>query len=99
MKQLYLVHVGYYDPGLGGGLYESHSNMLVAAESFEDARTQAKDIGTKHGHRVHIDGMVRVEGVAGMRVDLVTDPSLEGQDRMISNKDREMAPKPKDGSF
>jgi hypothetical protein len=67
--------------------------MLVAAESFEEARTQAKDIGTKHGHRVHIDGMVRVEGVAGMRVELVADPSLEGADRLIGNKDRELAPK------
>ncbi|MEO5667649.1 MAG: DUF1543 domain-containing protein [Bdellovibrionota bacterium] len=94
MKHLYLVHVGYYDQGLGNGLYESHSNMLVAAENFEDARTQAKDIGLKHGQRVHIDGMMRVEGVAGHRVDLVADASLENSDRFVSNKDRELAPKP-----
>jgi hypothetical protein len=93
MKHLYLVHVGYYDAGLGAGLYESHSNMLVAAESFDEARAQAKEIGLKHGQRVHIDGMLRVEGVAGLRIDLVPDASLENGDKLVSNKDRELAPK------
>jgi len=92
MKHLYLVHVGYYDQGLGNGLYESHSNMIVAAESFEDARAQAKESGLKHGHRIHIDGMMRIEGVAGHRVELRPDASLENGDCFVSNKDRELAP-------
>ncbi len=93
MKHLYLVHVGYYDPGLGNGLYENHANFLVAAESFEEARAQAKEMGLRHGHRVHIDGMICVEGVQGYRVQLTPDPELGNADRFVNNKDRELAPK------
>jgi hypothetical protein len=39
---LYLVHCGFYDSELSDGLYESHTNIFVAAESFEDARARAK---------------------------------------------------------
>ena len=44
-KQLYLVHLGYYDD-VSGGVYECHTNAFVAASSFDDARAQAKEPGS-----------------------------------------------------
>jgi len=43
MKRLYMVHCGYYDPSVGQGLFENHTNFFVCAEDFEDARAQARE--------------------------------------------------------
>ena len=37
---LYMVHVGFYDPSVGEGLYESHMNFFVAAADVKEAKTK-----------------------------------------------------------
>ncbi|HVJ65383.1 MAG TPA: DUF1543 domain-containing protein [Bdellovibrionota bacterium] len=92
--QLYLVHVGYYDAGLGQGIFESHADLIVAASSFEEARTKAKAKGLEFGQKVHIDGMLRIDAVEGLKVSLEFDANLDGSTVLTSNKERELAPKP-----
>ena len=92
--QLYLVHVGYYDSGLGQGIFESHADLVVAATSFEEARLKAKEQGLVHGQKVHIDGMLRIDAVEGYSVKLEESGELVGKTILTSNKEREMAPKP-----
>lgn len=90
---LYLVHVGYYDAGLGQSIFESHADLVVAASSFEEARTKAKAQGLEHGQRVHIDGMLRIDMVEGYQVELHPVETSGGKTILTSNKERELAPK------
>lgn len=92
--QLYLVHVGYYDAGLGQGIFESHADLVIAATSFEEARAKAKAQGIEQGQKVHIDGMLRIDAVEGFAVTLQESPELNGRSVLASNKERELAPKP-----
>lgn len=92
--QLYLVHVGYYDSGLGQGIFESHADLVIAATSFEEARIKAKAQGLEHGQKVHIDGILRIDTVEGFSVNLVQDANSYGKTILTSNKERELAPKP-----
>ena len=92
--KLYLIHCGFYDSELCGGLYESHVNFFVAGENFDDARTKAKlilEFKTKH---MHIDGLQEINAVAGLKVVLEADASLQGQTIVINHKHRDLAPKP-----
>ena len=36
---LYMVHVGYYDPSIGEGLYEVHMNFFTVAKNPKNAST------------------------------------------------------------
>lgn len=92
--QLYLVHVGYYDAGLGQSVFESHADVIVAASSFDEARAKAKAYGIEHGQRVHIDGMLRIDMVEGFEIQLKENPAANKKSILTSNKDRELAPKP-----
>lgn len=92
--KLYLVHCGYYDSEVSDGLYESHVNYFVSAESFEDARMQAKLIPEFQQKRMHIDGLQEIQVVNGFRVKLEQDISLENKTQIINFKHRDLAPKP-----
>lgn len=92
--KLYLVHCGFYDPELQDGIYESHVNLLVPATSFEEARANAKLDPDFQKKRMHVDGLQEIEAVRGYRVALREDPALEGKSRIVSNRHRDLAPKP-----
>lgn len=92
--KLYLVHCGFYDGEVCDGLYESHVNFFVSAESFEDARIKAKLIPEFQGKRMHIDGLQEIQVVNGFRVHLEHDSSLENKTHIINFKHRDLAPKP-----
>jgi hypothetical protein len=92
--KLYLVHCGFYDPELQDGIYESHVNMLVAAASFEEARAQAKLNPDFQKKRMHVDGLQEIQAVSGMRLKLEKDPTLDGRTLVVSNRHRDLAPKP-----
>lgn len=92
--KLYLVHCGFYDSQVCDGLYESHVNFFVSAESFEDARVKAKLIPEFQGKRMHIDGLQEIQVVNGFRVNLEHDASLDNQTQIINFKHRDLAPKP-----
>ena len=92
--KLYLVHCGFYDDEIGGGIYESHTNVFVAAESFEEARLKAKQLPEFKLKRMHVDGLQELAAVSGFRIDLKEDFSLAGASLVMSHKHRDLAPKP-----
>jgi hypothetical protein len=92
--KLYLVHCGFYDNDLCDGIYESHVNYFVAAESFEEARKKAKEMPEFKSKRMHVDGLQEISAVNGHRVTLSKDISLEDQTVLTSHKHRDLAPKP-----
>lgn len=92
--KLYLVHCGYYDSEVCDGLYEGHVNFFVSAESFEDARTKAKQIPEFQNKKMHVDGLQEIQTVNGFRVQLVYDASLENSTQIFNFKHRDLATKP-----
>jgi hypothetical protein len=92
--KLYLVHCGYYDSEVCDGLYESHVNFFISAESFEEARVQAKKIPEFQNKKMHVDGLQEIQSVNGFRVHLEHDASLENKTQIINFKHRDLAPKP-----
>lgn len=96
--QLYLVHCGFYDPELRGGIYESHVNFFVAAETFEAARAKVKLIPEYKARKMHVDGLEEIRAAGGFRVSLEEDPALEGETLVVSHKHRDLAPRPTSGA-
>lgn len=92
--KLYLVHCGFYDSELCQGIYESHVNFFVVAESAEDARAKAKQLPEFMKKRMHVDGLQEFECVDGHRLSLNFDESLAGETRISAIKHRDLAPKP-----
>jgi hypothetical protein len=95
--KLFLVHCGFYDGEVFDGVYESHVNFFVAAESFEDARARAKLNPVFRGKKMHVDGLQEVEAVDGHRVILQKDGALGGESRVLGHRHRDLAPKPPSG--
>lgn len=93
MKKLYLIHCGFYDSDVCDGVYESHVNFFVAAETFEAARTKVKSVPDFTAKRMHIDGLQEVAVVDGCKILLEEDLALRGQTIVTSQKHRELAPK------
>jgi hypothetical protein len=91
--KLFLVHCGFYDSELCDGLYESHVNFFVAAESFEEARTRAKEIPEFKAKRMHVDGLQEVVAANGYKIQLTKDAALEDRTVILNNKHRDLAPK------
>ena len=92
-NHLFLVHCGFYDSELGDGIYESHTNFFVVADSFESARSKIKENQQFKLKRMHVDGIQQIEAVDGFRLNLNEDPGLLGRSEVISHKHRELAPK------
>lgn len=91
---LYLVHCGFYDASVCDGLYESHVNFFVVAESFEDARIKAKAIPEFLSKKMHVDGLQEIKMVSGYKVQLEADVLRMSQTEIINFKHRDLAPKP-----
>lgn len=92
--KLYLVHCGFYDSAVCDGLYESHVNLFVAATSFEEARTKAKQLPEFAAKTMHVDGLQEITAVSGHRIQLEEDRSLGTQTIVLNHKHRDLAPKP-----
>ena len=92
--KLFLVHCGFYDVDIGDGLYESHMNFFVAAESFEAARAKVKKIDLFQSKRMHVDGLQEIRAVDGFRIQLEADLALNSQTEIINFKHRDLAPNP-----
>lgn len=91
--KLFLVHCGFYDKDLCDGVYESHVNFFVAADSFETARAKAKQLPAVQAKRMHVDGLQEITAVDGYHVHLQEDVALKGQTHITSSQHRELAPK------
>jgi acyl-CoA thioesterase FadM len=91
--KLFLVHCGFYDSEVVDGVYEFHVNFVVAAESFEDARTRVKLEPDFQKKKMHVDGLQLIEAAQGYRVELRADESLEGRSLVTSSRHRDLASK------
>ena len=91
---LYLVHCGFYDAQIGDGIYESHVNFMVGAESFEAARARAKELPEFREKRMHVDGLQQITAVNGLRIVLEPDATLEGRSVLVNQKHRDLAARP-----
>ena len=67
---LYMVHVGYYDPSIGEGLYEVHMNFFTAAEDPKKAKENVISLKEFQGKKMHIDGIKELSYVDGYKVSL-----------------------------
>ncbi len=92
--KLYLVHCGYYDQETLDGVYESHVNLFVAAESFEEARAKAKQHPLFREKRMHVDGLQQLDAIDGFRVDLKEDRALDGRSHVLTDRYRGLAKSP-----
>jgi hypothetical protein len=87
------VHCGFYDAEVLEGVYESHVNFFVVAESFEEARVKAKQNPLYQNKRMHIDGLQQLDAIDGHRIHLELDRQLDGRSRVVSHKYRGLAPR------
>ncbi|MCM0606648.1 MAG: hypothetical protein KA715_11205 [Xanthomonadaceae bacterium] len=92
--KLYMVHCGFYDLDLCDGVYESHLNLFVTGTSYEDARVRARLLPEFKNKKLHVDGVVEIQAVQGSRISVSEDSALNGQSLLISQRHRDLAPKP-----
>ena len=88
--QLYLVHCGFYDEEILGGIYEFHVNIPIAAPSLETAKEQVRLDAAFRRHRMHIDGIQEVKCVAGHRIELRPDASGSGASELPYHLHRDL---------
>jgi hypothetical protein len=97
MKKLFLIHCGFYDSQFADealmATYESHVNFFVAADDVESARLAARELPDFKAKKMHVDGIQEVQAVGGHRVRLEADSQLDGRTVVVSNRNRELAPK------
>ncbi|UYL09378.1 DUF1543 domain-containing protein [Bdellovibrio sp. SKB1291214] len=76
MLKLYNVHCGFYDKTVTGGLFEGHTNILVVADSFADAKNKIKGKSEFKRLKMHIDGIQEIDTVDGYAISLKEQPAL-----------------------
>jgi hypothetical protein len=89
--RLFVVHCGFYDASLLDGVYESHVNFIIPAESFEDARAKVRLEPDFQSKRMHVDGLQLVDALKGYRVTLAHEPALDGRSIITSSRHRDLA--------
>ncbi len=89
--KLYLAHCGYYDAEVCEGIYESHANFFVAAQSMIEAKESVKKLPEFQNKRMHIDGLQEIVSVGGYELVLREDKKLEGRTTIINYKYRDLA--------
>jgi len=65
-----MVHVGFYDPSIGEGLYEVHMNFFTVAENPKKAKDNILLIKEFKDKNMHIDGIKELSYVDGYKVSL-----------------------------
>ena len=79
---LYMVHVGFYDPSIGEGLYEVHMNFFTVAEDPKKAKDNILNLKEFKDKKLHIDGIKELSYVDGYKVSLVEDKNPK-KDKII----------------
>ena len=77
---LYMVHVGYYDPSIGEGIYENHVNFFIAAENPKKAKEKVLELKEFQDKRMHIDGIKELSYVDGYKVSLSEEKNPQKQE-------------------
>lgn len=89
--KLYLAHCGYYDLEVCEGIYESHANFFVAAQSMIEAKESVKKIPEFQNKRMHIDGLQEIVSVGGYELVLLEDKKQESRTTIVNYKHRDLA--------
>lgn len=71
--KLFIVHAGYYDDEIG--IYELHTNFIVAAANISEVKHKIKEKDIFRKKNMHIDAVQEIEVVDGFRIILVEDQS------------------------
>ena len=71
--KLYLVHAGYYNREIMGGLYEQHTNYFVVAKNLKAAKKKARLNLAFKKNKMHIDGIQELIAIDGYRIKLIKD--------------------------
>lgn len=69
--KLFIVHAGYYDSEIG--IYELHTNFLVAAANVSNVKRIIEEKEIFRKKNMHIDAVQEIEVVDGYKVMLVED--------------------------
>ena len=48
--KLFMIHVGFYDPALGEGIYEFHTNYFVVASDPKSAKKELMSRAVSYTH-------------------------------------------------
>ena len=75
--KLYLVHTGYYNPKIMGGLYEQHTNYFVVAKNLKDSIKKARQNSAFKKNKMHIDGIQELNVIDGYRIKLIGNDSVD----------------------
>ncbi len=86
---LYLIHCGYYDEEISGGIYEFHVNIPVVAETLDDAKKRVRLEPLFARKKMHIDGIQEVKTVAGYRIELTPDNQRAQQTQITTHPHRD----------
>lgn len=78
--KLYIVHVGYYEKEFG--IYEFHTNFLIAAPDAKGAKDHVKNKTLFIEKNMHIDGIQEIVTVDGYNVKL--EKSAEQTEKLIT---------------
>lgn len=78
--KLFIVHAGYYDDEIG--IYELHTNFIVAAENVSEVKKVINEKEIFKKKNMHIDAVQQIEMVNGYQITLTKDKSNET--RLIS---------------
>ena len=69
--KLFIVHAGYYDGEIG--IYELHTNFLVAAANVSNVKKIMEEKEIFRKKNMHIDAVQEIEVVDGYKVMLAED--------------------------
>ena len=69
--KLFIVHAGYYDGEIG--IYELHTNFLVAAANVSNVKKIIEEKEIFRKKNMHIDAVQEIEVVDGYKVMLAED--------------------------
>lgn len=94
--KLFLVHCGFYDEEVCEAQFESHVNLFVVAETWEEARALVRGRPIFRAKKMHVDGVQEVRAVDGWSVELRRDETRPGQTVLVGHRHRDLAPKPAD---
>ena len=77
--KLFIIHVGYYDYEVG--MYELHSQFLIAAKTAAEAKNVAINKPIYKAKNMHIDGVQEINQIDGYSIDL--KPTLDNLENKV----------------
>jgi uncharacterized radical SAM superfamily protein len=82
---LYIAHVGYYDPEIG--IYELHANIHVVAADIKTARDAIKNKPIYQSKMMHIDGIQELLAIDGYAIKVDTTSTVSMTNKTFSHED------------